>query len=340
MKKNFIFSLLILLSFSLSAQIKSNHKHNGNNLLSSCSEVNNETSEKISQNKILGTKIYLNNPSIGNKDLLMSETKYNNSGLPIEKSSYNFEGKQTSRRTFKYDNKGNATEVSDYNENMALTGKVIKKYDEFGRVIERIEKDNSGKNLWRLEKRYNTNGNIEEEQGYSENNVLVSVNSYVYDSGGRLTEEIVKNGTGKVLSRITYVYNASGKLTEEKVNNLENKYINKYKYTYDSEGKVTGYQRLYGESEVIENFQYRYDTNGNTIETEYNDKGGIHTILSSKYDVDNNKTEEILRLADGSISSKTTFIYDKNGNEAEELQWDSKSGQVKMSNKFVYEFNK
>jgi len=62
--------------------------------------------------------------------------------------------------------------------------------------------------------------------------------------------------------------------------------------------------------------------------------------LFDNYDKNENKTEEILKLADGSISSKTTWDFDTNGNVISEKQWNVKTGLVSQETRYIYEYYK
>jgi len=334
--KNLIFYFLILLSTSLFAQNKVDHKHKINGGIDNCKDNQNEMFNKMSNSKISVQRTYLSNSSSQNREVLLGETKFNSQGRPTEIKSFSVDGKVNSVRTKKYDTKGNLTELASLSADNKVSESMVKKYDEFGRVIESNDINSQGVRTGKTESRYDRDGKLEEVQGYSGDNVLVVDKTFSYDNSGNMLSKSSKNGTGKEINLETYKYNDHGIMIEDKITNFDTKTSYKYTWEYDNNGNVTEMKRFFGDNEVIEKYNYKYDVKGNVIETEFINKAGIHTILTDKYDNNDNKIEEILKLNDGSLSSKTTWVYDSTGNVTEEKQWDVNTGQVRQNTRYEY----
>jgi hypothetical protein len=334
-----IFYFLIIFSLNLTAQttININHKSSGS---PHGIDENTGFTEQIHKNNISAQKTIISNAFSNDKDYVLSEVKYNHSGKPGEKIMYGNDGKILSRQVRIYDTKGNLTGINNFDKGNNFSGGIVKKYNENSQLIEDYETDKNGKKSGKNETDYDNNGRMNEIQGYSAENVLVIIKTFKYDISGNMISKTSMDGSGKKLNVESYKYDNKGNKTEIEINNIDNKYKYKYKFNFDNENNLTLMQRIYGDTEIIETYTYKYDNNRNNIESEYISKGTVHTVLASKFDENNNKVEQILKLWDGSLSSKTTWEYNSTGVVTGEKQWNVQNGQVSQETKYFYEYFK
>lgn len=128
--------------------------------------------------------------------------------------------------------------------------------------------------------------------------------AYTYNLDGNLTELINLDGDGAVLSSFEYTYDEQGYIVKEVAQYEDSKVTRRY--AYNMSGELITFTETEGLSYT--EYLYEYDNSGNRIRLE---KNGIDQPETITYEY--NEANQLI-ASTSSISGKTEYTYDANGN--------------------------
>ena len=319
MKKQFYF-LLIFICVNAFSQTKNDvlHVKNTNhNPEISCKQDEKVDAAIRKENKVESRSTFY---FIDKKEIPAQLFKYDRNGNVTELVSFDKDGSVRSKVVKEYDSRDNLTIVKSFDKNNGLEESAETKYNEFGNEIERLEKDNAGRIVTKVESIYDGNNNLIEQNSIGSDGTLMFKNVFQYDGNDKLAEKYCTS-LNKVISRSTYKYDSNGLMTEHQDDETGTNRTMKYKMKYDGSGNMLECT-VYTIGEEFYRYDYTYDKNGNNTVTEYYSKGKLVSILYDTFDENHNKIEEVLKLAKGSVSSKTTYNYNRKNQLTETVYWD------------------
>lgn len=268
-----------------------------------------------------------------NREVPAQVFQYDKNGNEMAMLTYDEKGSLVSKVVKGYDNKGNQVSVKSYQNDVIKETKSTT-YNEFGNEIEMLETGNSDKSQTKIEFIYDGNNNLIEKNSIGSNGSLIMKNVFKYDNNDRLIEKYAQS-SNKIVTMSTYKYDSKGLLIEQEDIDKEINHSMKYTLKYDNSGNLTE-NFVYSGGTEIYGFKYTYDKNGNNVESEYYSRGKLVSTLYETYDKNNNKIEEVLKLVDGSVYSKTTYTYNEKNLMTERIFWDPKTN--KQTGKSIYKF--
>lgn len=200
--------------------------------------------------------------------------------------------------------------------------------------------------------RFDKDGRLLEEKHFKDDGSILWEDKYVYDSRGRLVESAGTHSKFVYLpSRRVYRYDSNGNLIEENGFDGNGKLVNKNEYTYDGKGrKIRWTSMSYHAEENSKPHQWTYGYYGNghlKEERAFSDEGGGFLPTDSlggphrklfMYDSQNKPVLVLLFNANGAFAGVESTVYDRRGNELEEVQYDS-DGSLKGKTKYSYRFD-
>lgn len=136
-----------------------------------------------------------------------------------------------------------------------------------------------------------------------------SSTGYTYDERSSVASVVNKDIKGKIVSSYSYTYDARGFIaTEESTNTLVDGSVDKVKrsFLYSETGLLSGYSESTVEGECT--ISYIHDASGNRTEMIIQGAGKDETVRY-RYDSDHRLVE-----SNSSLSGKTIYLYDANGN--------------------------
>ncbi len=160
-KKNYIFSILLFLSFSFGAFSQSKKDIRNNKIVSETAVITITESGK----------------EISYKD---SYTLYDKNGNVIEQTEYNRDGSIKNKETNKFDANKNKIETTEYNEKDKTTTKTTFVYDKNDNKILETEYDNKGKIIKQSAYIYNNKGFKTEKRTVDGNKKLIAIKKHTY----------------------------------------------------------------------------------------------------------------------------------------------------------------
>jgi hypothetical protein len=200
---------------------------------------------------------------------------------------------------------------------------------------------------------YDILGNYLSEELYYQNSELFSKTQYKTDSSGRVLNSLYFNGNEFYNTKI-YIYNESKKLTEIKCKTI-NGFESSEFYNYDNKGNMIYYAE--NSPTLKQNHYWTFDENNRLIEEKYLDtnwssqstyimkENGELELLNEK-DFSNNPNTEASYLIyykynpqgylieenklklNGTIITKSSFIYNENGDAIREDFFDSEMNKT------------
>lgn len=158
--------------------------------------------------------------------------------------------------------------------------------------------------------------------------LLLIVSASVYGQDDFINEETlrVKNN---ISERLTYVFQLNS-----------NDSILTDKDVYDDKGKYIKDLRYDDKGEVRYNYIIEYNENGLMIKQTGYDYGEISTILTYKYDKQNNRTENFQHKPDGTLLIHQKRVYDSDNLNTELFNKNVKNNTFFLSYKYFYGDNK
>ena len=204
------------------------------------------------------------------------------------------------------------------------------KYSTTGDTLEILFYDD-GQPERKLVRKYDESGNCTEESNFNPEGELLDKFKYKFDNG-KITEVWFYKGDQTPEYKDKRVYDENGMLTKE-TRFLEAEIEHNVTYKYNAQKLQTEMLRYAGDGELRSKLSTRYDPNGNKTEEIYYEGGEIES--KSKYIYDNNKnmTQEWHYRGDGSLVSKKAYKYDASNRLTEKAYFDESEALVQ---KLVY----
>ncbi len=184
--------------------------------------------------------------------------------------------------------------------------------------------------------KYNERGNLMEQFGHG---ILkysfgpLKKTTFKYDPKGTRLEENKYNADGSLDLKTKFTYDENGDPVAETQYNSDGSVWWKYIYKYDARGnqiQSNGFEK--GEIEQKDAWIYKYDDKGNQIEVStYNTEEGLRIEHTYTYNENGIMMEDNNWNADGTLWSKTTYIYefDANGNWVKKTEiWNGKLSSI------------
>lgn len=266
--------------------------------------------------------------------------KYNDKDKVIEINEYNSDGSLSTKEIIKYNDKGDMIADNTYNSDGSLKFKNFKREEDNGVIIEFYY----SWNVLSYTYKYDAMGNIIEENRFNYEGISTSKSTYKYDTKGNKIEGIYYLW-GKLYSKSTCKFDANGYKIENTyysynnfkpgINSQVTKYKNNVKGNVIEEFKYDEYGKLKAK------YTYKYDISDNEIEKKYFDSKNILEYKSTqKYGANGILLEyEIIDYKNISMSQKTTYKYDANGNQISWKKFDS-NGIVTYNEYSEYVYDK
>ncbi len=154
--------------------------------------------------------------------------------------------------------------------------------------------------------------------------VFIFISSSVYSQNDFKIEEAIRF-KNKISEKLTYVFNTNSNdsiLTNKDIYNALGKHIQDLRY--DEKG------------EVRYSYTVEYNSNGMMNKQTGYSYGEISTILTYKYDNNNNRTENFQHKPDGTLLNHQKRIYDNNNLNTELFNKSKESNTFYLSSKYFY----
>ncbi|WP_316828782.1 hypothetical protein [Pedobacter miscanthi] len=149
---------------------------------------------------------------------------------------------------------------------------------------------------------------------------------------GFYIKTIEKKQQAVLRSKIVRTYNVDGKTTQEVIYRDNGSVFDKVNMTYDREGNKTGIKNLAGTIDGTS--KVTGQKNGiKTVRTVF--KSG--NIVLNKYNIKDQKVEDLVYDSSKGNASKTTYVYDKNGHETERNVFSKKDMKLVARLNFYYD---
>ncbi len=201
--------------------------------------------------------------------------------------------------------------------------------------------------------RFDPHGRLLEEKHFRDDGSILWQDNYVYDGSGRLVESSGTHSKFVYLpSRRAYRYDSRGNLIAENGFDSQGKLVNKNENTYDEKGrKIRWTSMSYHPEENSRPHQWTYDyyESGRVKEEcAFSDEGGRFVPTDSLggphrklfiYNLQDKPAYVLLFNANGAFAGLESTLYDRRGNELEEVQYDS-GGSLKRKTKYSYRFDR
>lgn len=163
---------------------------------------------------------------------------------------------------------------------------------------------------------YDGNGQLVKESTLGINDAPVGYKQYERDENGNATSitSYVADGPEEYSEeyRTVYEYNDSG-LKVKETSFVGDEAASTTMYAYEADRLVS--EKLYEGSELIAECAYEYDENGRlTASTRTDNIEGTAVVKSYTYD-DKGRVISVSTATDGSVTGRTDYTYDDNGNE-------------------------
>jgi hypothetical protein len=200
--------------------------------------------------------------------------------------------------------------------------------------------------------RFDKDGRLLEEKHFKDDGSILWDNKYVYDARGRLIESSGTHSKFVYLpERRVYRYDSKANLIEESGFDSQGRLVNKNEYAYDEKGRKRRWTSMsYHPEENSRPHQWTYDYYENGLvkeERAFSDEGGGFLPTDSlggphrklfMYNPQNKPAFALLFNANGAFAGLESTVYDRRGNELEEVQYDS-GGSPKGKTKYSYRFD-
>lgn len=162
--------------------------------------------------------------------------------------------------------------------------------------------------------------------------------TYTYNGHGQLIESELRKPDRTLKTRYTYKYDAKGKLIENVFYTATGEIASTRSYQYDASGKLVEFSSVRADGGLDEKSRHQYNDQGNAIlSITYDSAGRVSSRTNYKYADQQYLVQKMVYLPDGSLSIGYTYRYDKNGDQVEEIELNSK-GEPAQLTKLDYEF--
>lgn len=241
-----------------------------------------------------------------------------------------------------YDSSGKLIETKFYDVNSNFKGCRKYIYNSNGLLFEELSYG-ADSILKRSEKyKYDSKGNCIEYTQYKDNNSIDKKRIFKFDERGNRIEDNMYRSDGSLYYKHSYKYNVNNKVIEEIFVNSKGEIENSKIISYDNnlnKIRIIELDKDYS-TNIMVNWEshYEYDSRNNLIQDFRNKNGAFHHKTIYKYDINNNKIEEVTFNEDREITAKTISIYDDFNNLVKEINYDE-NDVVVNSRSFEYEYD-
>ncbi|MBQ9198852.1 MAG: hypothetical protein IJ141_01555 [Lachnospiraceae bacterium] len=251
-----------------------------------------------------------------------------------------------------YDINGNITKNTLYRADGSILVMVYAnyecEYDDNGNLIKWIRYTGAS-SYETLLYEYDKNGNLTKETGYySDANSPDWYSEYEYDEAGNISmkkdyEKGQSSDTYIMRTYITYDYDTNGNLFKETISAVAGSTII-YKYEYDSNGNLVKWTICDSNEKPVSDTAvttWEYDSNNNMTRFNGQDReSGAYYNREWMYDENGNEIKEInYNYTDDSVKDYTAKEYDSNGNMIKEISYDSNDSITYYTENVYDEYN-
>jgi antitoxin component YwqK of YwqJK toxin-antitoxin module len=253
---------------------------------------------------------------IRGKEFLFQQTEFDDSGKPLNETTFTSSGILEHRYIYTYDDKGRVIEeilmeqdeevaehrTMDYNDKDQLVNEYLHYldgsadtrkhvYNSDGLLVLITDENSDGETEGRVEYVYE-NGRLVAEKTYGFSGELASQKILKRDGDGRILEEIAENGEESY--RVVSEYDEKGIRVLSKRYDNRNRLIERIAYTTDEKGLVTAYdeETMSGLSHSL----LKYDETGDLT-------------IQEEFDKDGSLLHKVERTKDEQGRLNTTYIY-------------------------------
>lgn len=198
---------------------------------------------------------------------------------------------------------------------------------------EKLEDPNVQKEIWL----FNLEGNLVEQHFNTE---VVLYKIFEYNSNNHLDTIGAFKEEEEILYRENYIYNKNGRLLSSYVNYYANSNSNSHStsYYFDISGYLTKTKKVF-ENNVEITESREYDMKGRIINYKLYNYENLDKVIEYKYKkvLDTLVIEIIVRFNDGTIATKDTEVYSKEGFIVKKI---ANTLYGKVDTTYVYKFDK
>ena len=200
-----------------------------------------------------------------------------------------------------------------------LKGPVKSVRVERSKIFEKDGKSMEGPRVLSAEYVFDSRGRLVESHVCNHDGSPYAKYQAIYNDKGK-AEETYHNPKGDLLDKMVYSYGPDGRLVEKTVEKTKKSMKGKSVFSYDDKGRII--EKIHTSTNDPDGFKlvYSYDDAQSKIEeTSYDLKGKLKSRTTHRYDGQWRLVEQEFDLSPGTSGlSNCTFVYDANGNIAEE----------------------
>jgi antitoxin component YwqK of YwqJK toxin-antitoxin module len=251
------------------------------------------------------------------KEILISETEYDNSKNIVKDIAFNPDGNIDHRYEYIYNENGKVSEEILYYENNEVADRKKYEYDEKGNVIKELV-FYEDETYDTIHYSYNAEMNLIEKTTLSYEGETDEKEIFEY-SKGKMILNAIFDGEKKKFYETTYKYNEAGKVTEVTEWDSDTNKKTRTESTYDANGNLVKQLRFADET-LIAKMIFTIDENSrvsqvndedvnhkNTIKLLYDEKGNM--IEETEYNFKNELNHKITRTSNEHNDVLISHVY-------------------------------
>lgn len=282
---------------------------------------------RSSNNESEGEEILSLVAEYSDKNLLVSELKFDDDGEPEETHSYS------------YDDRGNLIE---HTMEMPMDG-IFERFvttrnaDGHPVAIVKFYGDDAGE---KVEYVFGPNGQPVEVVRHDADGEFESKEELAYNDNQLLVSRVITEASGAV-KKFLFSYDEKGLLMKEEEREAGDKMVSRLEYAYNEDGKEEALTKYNGDNKVISSVRSEYDENGRL--SRRISKGYYTRISLFEYDDQGRLLEESLSDENGFVISRNRLEYDEDGLVSHETVYETdltRAGRdTHLAHRYEYEFH-
>lgn len=260
------------------------------------------------------------------KNLLVSELKFDDDGEPEETHSY------------RYDEKGNLIEHTMEMPMDGIFERFVTTRNAEGHpvTIVKFYGEDAGE---KVEYVFGPNGHPVEVVRHDADGEFESKEELVYNDQNLLISRKINEASGDV-KKFLFSYNDKGLLVKEEEFDGKDVMVSRLEYSYNEDGKEEALAKFNSENKVVSSVRSEYDENGRL--SRRISKGFYTRISLYEYDDQGRLLEESLSDENGFVISRNRMEYDENGQIIHETVYETdltRAGRdTHLAHRYEYEF--